>query len=201
VDEKVNVKDVITAKALELFSAKGYEGVSVTELTEASGITKPTLYYYFESKEGLFEAICKLNYERFNTLLTENAVYNPNPKVYKDDIYLALTKVTNAYFSFALANKAFFRINLANMSMPASSDVFKIVEKYHFTQLNIVEKMFGNMAKSHGNLKGKSKTLAWSFIGTVNSYISLNFSRISGHSLNDKTVNELVHQFMHGIYA
>jgi AcrR family transcriptional regulator len=201
VDEKVNIKEVIIAKALDLFSAKGYEGVSVAELTEASGITKPTLYYYFESKEGLFEAVCKSQYDRLNTLLTEKAVYNPNPKVYKEDIYLALTRVTNAYFSFALANKPFFRITLANMSMPTSSDVFKIVEKYHFTQFDIVERMFGSMAKSHGNLKGKSKTLAWSFIGTINSYISLYFSKISGHSLNDKTVNELVHQFMHGIYA
>ena len=200
-DEKTNVKEVITEKALELFSAKGYEGVSVAELTEASGITKPTLYYYFESKEGLFEAVCKSQYERLNMVLSENAVYSPNPKVYKEDIYPALTKVTNAYFSFAQKNKAFFRITLANMSMPASSDVFKIVEKYHFIQFDILEKMFANMAKSHGNLKGKSKTLAWSFVGTINSYISLYFSRISGHSLNEKTVNELVHQFMHGIYS
>jgi len=41
--EKVNVKDKIMDKALELFSAKGYEGVSVNELTAAAGITKPLL--------------------------------------------------------------------------------------------------------------------------------------------------------------
>ncbi len=133
--------------------------------------------------------------------MTKNAVYNPNPKVYKEDIYLVLTKVTNAYFSFALENRAFFKITLANMFMPASSDVFKFVEKYHFAQFDILERMFGNMAKSHGNLKGKSRTLAWSFVGTINSNINLYFSKISGHSLNDKTVHELVHQFMHGIYA
>jgi AcrR family transcriptional regulator len=43
-DEKGDVKQTIMVKALELFSAKGYEGVSISELTEAAGITKPTLY-------------------------------------------------------------------------------------------------------------------------------------------------------------
>jgi hypothetical protein len=128
-------------------------------------------------------------------------VYNPNPKSYNEDIYLTLTKVTNAYFSFARSNEAFFRISLTNLSMPSSSGAFKIVEKYHFIQFDVIDNMFRNMAKVHGNLKGKGKTLTWSFIGTINSYISLGFSGISGQPLNDKTVKELVRQFMHGIYA
>jgi AcrR family transcriptional regulator len=200
-DEKGAVKQTIMAKALELFSAKGYEGVSISELTEAAGITKPTLYYYFGSKDGLFEAVCQSHYTRLNTIITENSVYSPNPRSYNEDIYLTLTKVTAAYFSFARSNEAFFRITLTNLSMPSSSAVFKIVEKYHFIQFDLIDSMFRNMAKVHGNLKGKGKTLAWSFIGTINSYISLGFSGIAEQTLNDKTVKELVHQFMHGIYA
>ena len=206
VEEKIGVKETITIKALELFSAKGYEGVSVNELTEAAGITKPTLYYYFGSKEGLFEAICKMHYTQLNGYITENATYSPNPENYDEDINLTLTKVTNAYFSFAKANEAFFRITLANSSMPPSSTVFKIVEKYHFTQFDVIDNMFRNMAKEHGNLKNKSKTLTWSFIGTINSYISLYFNAArqaaaGAMALNNKAGKELVHQFMHGIYA
>jgi TetR/AcrR family transcriptional regulator len=200
VKEKSDVKQIIIIKALELFSEKGYEGVPVSELTEAAGITKPTLYYYFKSKEGLFEDICKIYYEQLNKLIKEKAVYNPNPKNYNEDIILTLSKVTDAYFSFARTNKAFFRITLANLSMPASSIVFKIVEKYHFTQFKVIDSMFQNMAKAHGNLKGKCKTLTWSFLGTINSYIGLYFTG-SGQPLNEKTIKELVHQFMHGIFA
>jgi len=200
-DEKGAVKETILNKALELFSAKGYEAVPVSELTEAAGITKPTLYYYFGSKEGVFESVCQLYYEQLNTLITGNAVYTPNPKSYYEDIYLTLTRVTTAYFSFARTNEAFFRITLANLSMPPSSPVFKVVEKYHFAQFSIIDTMFQNMAKGHGNLKGKSKTLSWSFTGTINSYIALYFSGVSGLKLNDKTADELVHQFMHGIYS
>jgi len=200
-DEKSVVKQTILNNALELFSAKGYEGVSVNELAEASGITKPTLYYYFGSKEGVFETVCQSYYTQLNALIAEKAAYNPKPQSYSEDIFLTLTKVTHVYFSFAKENTAFYRIVLANLSMPSSSAVFEIVKQYHFTQFDVIESMFKSMAKTHGNLKGKGKTLAWSFIGTINAYISLYLSGRAGQTLNDKTVKELVHQFMHGIYA
>ena len=209
-EEKGEVKKSIIAGALELFSAKGYEGVSVNELTETAGISKPTLYYYFGSKEGLFDEVCKIYYSKLNKQITDSAFYIPKPENYDEDIILTLKKITSAYFTFARTNVAFFRISLANLTMPASSSVFKVAEKYHFEQFEIVEKMFLKMEKAHGNLKGKSSTLTWSFIGTINSYISLNFAcplkdspaRRSGYvELNDKTARDLVHQFMHGIFA
>jgi len=199
--EKFNVKEKIMSKALELFSAKGYEGVSVNELTAAAGITKPTLYYYFGSKEGLFEAMFQLHYARLNSIIEENAVYSPNPNEYEKDILKTLSKVTKAYFSYAKSNEAFYMCILANLSMPRSSAVFKIVEKHHFTQFDIIENMFKNMAKIHGNLKGKAKMLTWSFIGTINSYISLHFSGFAVQKFDERSVRELVRQFMHGIFA
>jgi AcrR family transcriptional regulator len=201
VDDKSNIRETIISKALALFSAKGYEGVSVSELTEASGITKPTLYYYFGSKEGVFEAVSQSYYNQLNAVITKNIEYKPNTEDYFEDIYPTLTRVTSAYFSFAKANEAFYRITLANWSMPRSSTVFKVVEKYHFKQFDIIDSMFKKMGAVHGNLKGKSKTLAWTFIGTINSYISLYYSGITGQVFNEKTVKQLVHQFMHGIFA
>jgi len=196
-----NVKQTILEKALDLFSVKGYEGVSVSELTEAAGITKPTLYYYFNSKEGLFDAVCNVYYDKLNKLVAENAEYKSNPKNYYEDIHYTLSKLTKAYFEFARENEAFFRIMLANLSMPPSSAVYKIVEKYHFEQFDIIKNTFNKMSKGHGNLKGKSETLTWSFIGIINSYIALYFYGISGLKLDEKAVKELVHQFMHGIYS
>ncbi|HEV7369680.1 TetR/AcrR family transcriptional regulator [Arenibaculum sp.] len=41
-------------RALALFWERGYEGTSVAELVEAMGITPPSLYGAFGSKEGLY---------------------------------------------------------------------------------------------------------------------------------------------------
>jgi len=46
----------MVAAAERLFSERGYHGVSMDEIAAASGITKPMLYDYFGSKEGLFLA-------------------------------------------------------------------------------------------------------------------------------------------------
>jgi AcrR family transcriptional regulator len=199
--EKTDVKNKIMSKALELFSAKGYEGASVSELTAAAGITKPTLYYYFGSKEGLFEAISQLHYSNLNSIIEKSTIYNPKPSEYEEDILKTLSKVAEAYFSYAQSNETFYMCILANLSMPRSSAVFKIVEKYHFAQFDIIENMFKNMAKIHGNLNGKAKILTWSFIGTINSCISLHFSGFALQKFDKKSVRELVRQFIHGIFA
>src|SRR5271163_3964454 len=42
---------------LKLFANRGYAGTAVQDITEEARVTKPTMYYYFESKEGLFQAL------------------------------------------------------------------------------------------------------------------------------------------------
>lgn len=47
----------ILQTAGRLFAAKGYDATSIREIVEAAGVTKPTLYYHFGSKEGLGRAL------------------------------------------------------------------------------------------------------------------------------------------------
>jgi AcrR family transcriptional regulator len=48
------VRERLLGAALELFARKGFESASVRELAEAAVVTRPTLYYHFGSKEGLY---------------------------------------------------------------------------------------------------------------------------------------------------
>jgi AcrR family transcriptional regulator len=51
-DETVRTR--LVAAAIGLFARKGYAATTVREIVEAAGVTKPVLYYYFGSKEGIF---------------------------------------------------------------------------------------------------------------------------------------------------
>ncbi len=47
----------IARTAARLFAERGYDATSVREIVEAAGVAKPTMYYYFRSKEGLAQAL------------------------------------------------------------------------------------------------------------------------------------------------
>ncbi len=55
--------------ALRLFSEKGYESSSTREICELAGITKPTLYYFFESKEGVYRALVQTAFEDYRAII------------------------------------------------------------------------------------------------------------------------------------
>jgi AcrR family transcriptional regulator len=48
-------RETAVRTALDLFWARGYEGVSIADLTTAIGVAPPSLYHAFGSKAGLFE--------------------------------------------------------------------------------------------------------------------------------------------------
>lgn len=56
--------------AVHIFERKGYSAASVREVAEMAGVTKPTLYYHFGSKEGLLVAILEEAIREFNRVLT-----------------------------------------------------------------------------------------------------------------------------------
>jgi len=47
----------ILSTAHRLFMERGYVGVSINDVVQAVGITKPTLYYHYADKEALYTAV------------------------------------------------------------------------------------------------------------------------------------------------
>ncbi|NLP05276.1 TetR/AcrR family transcriptional regulator [Candidatus Fermentibacteria bacterium] len=58
-----NIRQKILAAAMEALAEKNYAGVSMNSIAESCGITKPTIYYYFKSKRGLFTALARMVWE------------------------------------------------------------------------------------------------------------------------------------------
>ncbi|MBW1708868.1 MAG: TetR/AcrR family transcriptional regulator [Deltaproteobacteria bacterium] len=66
-----NSRQRLLKSATELFAENGYAGTSVREIVARAGVTKPVLYYYFESKEGIFRAIMNIVMEKYEEILSE----------------------------------------------------------------------------------------------------------------------------------
>ena len=65
------VQQRLIQAATALFTGKGYAATSVREIVAAAGVTKPVLYYYFGSKEGIYLALMEEAFSRFRILLGE----------------------------------------------------------------------------------------------------------------------------------
>lgn len=53
----INVPETLIRVATTLFSQRGYDATSVSDIVEAAEVTKGALYYYFSAKEDLLYAI------------------------------------------------------------------------------------------------------------------------------------------------
>jgi AcrR family transcriptional regulator len=71
--------DQALAQALRVFWEKGYEGTSLNDLTEAMGITRPSLYAAFGNKESLFRKALDL-YETEKLAYIRSAMEQPTAR-------------------------------------------------------------------------------------------------------------------------
>ena len=62
-------KQRILEVGLNLFAQQGYEATGVQEICDQAEITKPTLYHYYGSKQGLLESILEERFGPFLSLL------------------------------------------------------------------------------------------------------------------------------------
>lgn len=73
---KTNTKQLIIDSTMQLIGHRNAEEISLSDIAEAAGITKGTLFYYYNSKDLIFMEITYryLNdlYERFDEWITDS---------------------------------------------------------------------------------------------------------------------------------
>jgi TetR/AcrR family transcriptional regulator len=182
----------ILESALQLFAARGYDAIGVQEICTAAGITKPTLYHYFGSKGGLLDALVQQRSAALLARLTAATAY-------AGDLPLSLREVIEVYFQFAMREPLFYRLLLALWLTIPANEAFHTVAALNEQQQQLVEALFIAAAADHGNMRGRHRTYAATFLGMINTYVSLS---LNGYlELEHDIAVQAVHQFSHGIYS
>ena len=108
-----SAKEVVLESAIQEFARKGYSGTSVQDILKATKLSKPTLYYYFKSKAGLFRAIMDFAYDECFSRMQDRAAKADN------GVKAKLSAVTIAMFESAEKHPQLLRLVFAtNFAAP-----------------------------------------------------------------------------------
>ena len=98
-----------------LFAANGFHAASMDEIADAAGISKPMLYNYFGSKEGLYFAFIEQAYRDFisslDAAVQETAAAGGGPAV-------QLRNGLRAYYRFVGEHRDAFRVVFRELGDP-----------------------------------------------------------------------------------
>ncbi len=89
--EKDKMEIRILKAATEVFLEKGYAGTNMTLIAQAAGINRPALYYYFRTKDRIFNELFGLMVKSFIPRLLE--ILNSN-----DPMEVRLERFVDSYF-------------------------------------------------------------------------------------------------------
>jgi len=133
-----NARERILEAAKAAFSERGFDGVSMEEIAQRAGVRKPLIYYYFPSKEVLFEEVWNRALEEL-----ENHIF----KEVEDENYYVkkIKKFLRAYIDFVTSRKVFSRViekeRASVLDESGKGDVWKRLKRRYDDFLNRVAQL------------------------------------------------------------
>lgn len=188
--EQISNKENILNVACRLFAFRGYDSVSVQEIADEAGITKPTLYYYFGSKAGLIQALVSQK----GGLLTEKIAQACE---YRHSFVESITGIIRTEIAFARENPDYFRLHILLLNSPADSKSNALYAPVRKGIYSLFVDFFTKSTAEFGNMKGKEEFYSILF---HNNLVSIAATVLTGFLKDDdETIRNIAHSFVYGV--
>lgn len=183
-------KTRILETALGLFALKGYDACGVREITDACGITKPTLYYYFGNKSGILDAVIDVHGKMMADSVGKACAYS-------HDLVKQVTECIRTESLYAAHDTPFFRLYAASSFEGSETELYRSFSGFRRTIEQMYDDLFMKSAAEFGNMRGHEKLYSRTFrflsestaLSVINNEINL----------DDDTLYRIVHSFIYGI--
>jgi AcrR family transcriptional regulator len=187
-----SAKEVVLESAIREFAQKGYSGTSVQDILKATGLSKPTLYYHFQSKAGLYRAILDLAYDECLSRMQDRAAK-------AEGIKGKLLAITTAMFEFAEDRPQLLRLVFAtNFAAPEEIPAECVDKEKRRRNFDFVKGIVESGVKA-GELDGdfSAVELAHALYGAITHYTRLHLLCGEG-KLNARVAARLVDLYLCG---
>ena len=159
----------ILESAIEIFAKKGYVASSVREIVLAAGVTKPVLYYYFGSKEGLFRSIVQSAVEWQSELVDD---------MYRSEGTLQerLTFLVKAIMKNAQENKALFWMIHAIIFGPRQGKPEYDFSEFHESLAETIRTIYLEGVEKGEAIEADPDVVVQTVIALINHAVHLDFA-------------------------
>ncbi len=187
---ETGLRDEILATATQLFIQQGYHGLAMRQISEALGVSKAALYYYFEDKEELLLAILTDYLEEIETAIAAiQAQTESGAEQIRRFVEMVLQQPAE--------RRAIIRLASQEMAQLSASARTRFNRLYH-------EKFIGKLTAllQSGMEKGEfrpldAKTAAWALLGIMYPYF---YPAHSGdRPIEAGTIDEIVTIYLNGL--
>ncbi len=156
----------LLASATELFNRKGYAATTVREIVAAAGVTKPVLYYYFRSKEGIFIDLMTEPLSQFDLVLDESAKGGGSARARLTTLAERTLALFDAHIDVARLIYSIY------YGPPQGAPAFDM-DRYHLRFHDVVLRMVEDGVRRREFRNGSADDMAWAIIGVVNTAMEL----------------------------
>lgn len=162
--DKMSTKQRILYAALDMFSEKGYDGVSVDQIAEAVGIKGPSLYHHYKSKEDILNALIGLFESYYYDAFGDASAIDRFPASADELIDESMRKI-----SFTVHDPQIRKVRkLLAMEQFRSPRLSALTTKHHLTGIEKMYSLIFERMMQDGSLKENDpKLLALEFVAPV----------------------------------
>ena len=188
----MDTKEKLLDEALRLFGHRGVDAVGVQEVVDAAGVTKPTLYHYFGSKEGLVQALLDRGFGVLDRALDELGDYDRDLPKY-------LERQAGVWISVVKTQPDWFRLELSLTFLSSENPTAALVRQVVEALEHRMEDLFLQAAGQYGNMKGRHQLLATGWIGTLNHWTGVYLGDWA--QPDESFLHAGTRQFLYGIFS
>jgi len=182
----------ILIEALRLFATRGYNAIGVEEIVVSAGVTKPTLYHHFGSKQGVLDTLLV---ERVDPAIADLAT----AAAYRGDLPLTLGTVVDAMFAFGQREPELYWMLVAANITATDDAANQLLAARLEKQVQLLTELFNAAVADHGNIRGKQLLAASTLLAMI--AIHLRLASEGTLQLDEKATWHLIQQFSYGIYS
>ncbi|NTV14412.1 MAG: TetR/AcrR family transcriptional regulator [Desulfobulbaceae bacterium] len=163
------VRERLLAEALQLFNNKGYAATSVREIVAAAGVSKPTLYYYFSSKEGIYLALMNSTLATFQETVEQLVVPQGTARQ-------RLLRFPTGIFDIFQENFAVVRLMYAIFFGPPQGTPYFPHQEFFDRMLLVVAAMLEDGVRAEEFRPLAVDDVSWAIISCLNTVMEENLS-------------------------